>query len=238
MANSGTKCPADLSCAEELISYDGIVSMCTKGHITTLKAPSLGFTKLPESLNNMTYLQFMNVADNKLTQLPVLDKLSALTTIYIYSNKLTNITGVFVNSSKMQHISASDNSLTELPPEWGKMTLLKNLNVANNVLSTIPKEYKNLTKLKNLDLSGNVFHCNEVQKNFTGIFADMCIQSQQKTEKEVDGLPLNYSGDPTHAGLDGYEISAIIMAVLFICLLIPSVYLYTKYRGSGVVSFS
>ena len=213
--------------------------------------------KLPASLNNMTYLQILNAGNNKLKSLPVLDKLTALKTIYIHSNNLESFTGVFVNSRKMEFISAGNNKLTELPPELANMslkTLFVSLsflslfsvltfmlisalfrNVQNNEIASLPIELKGIKTLVNLDLSQNDFDCSEIRATFSGtIFAEQCIQSQQKTEKDVPGLPLSYSGEPTHAPLDGYEIAAIVLAVLFVCLLIPCVVLYVVYRRRGI----
>jgi len=231
--NRNSKCPVDLSCKEELIEYDGIVGLCSKGHIVTLKAYNKKIAFMPQTLNEMTYLQSMNLGDNRLISLPVLKNLTALKTVYIHNNKIKKFTGVFVNSLKMEFISASNNALQELPPELANMTL-KNLNVANNNISSIPIEYKNMKNLTNLDLSGNILDCSKVRSTFTGIIAEQCIQTQQKTEKDVAALPLTYTGDPTRQGLDGYEIAAIVLACVFVCLLIPSVILYTMYRRNGL----
>jgi len=233
-ANEKTECPADLTCAGGDLEYDGIVGTCSGSHIITLKASGMDFEKLPASLNNMTYLQILNAGNNKLKSLPVLDKLTALKTIYIHSNNLESFTGVFVNSRKMEFISAANNKLTELPPELANMSL-KTLNVQNNELASLPVELKGIKTLINLDLSENNLDCSEIRATFSGsIFAEQCIQSQQKTEKDVPGLPLSYSGEPTHAPLDGYEIAAIVLAVLFVCLLIPCVVLYVVYRRRGI----
>jgi len=232
--NKNTECPKDLSCSSDGLEYDGIVGTCSKDHIITLKASGKDFSKLPESLNNMTYLQILNIGNNKLKSLPVLDQLTALKTVYIHSNSLESFNDVFVNSRKIEFISAANNALKKLPPELVNMSL-KTLNVANNKLKTIPPELKEIKTLVNLDLSQNEFDCSAIRKNFTGtIFADQCIQSQQRTEDDVSGLPLSYSGEPTHEPLDGFEIAAIILAVIFVCLLVPAIVLFILYRQKGM----
>jgi len=234
--NSKTECPADLSCPEnDVIAYDGIVSTCRKGHIITLKATNQGLSTLPSSVNEMTYLEMINIAANKFKELPTLDALTSLKTVYIHGNKLENITGVFAASTKLEVLSASNNELKELPPEFAEMKKLKNLNVANNKLSSIPAAYANMEGLTSLDISQNMFNCSEVKKQLPEtIFAEQCIQSQQKIDEGGKSLPLSYSGEPKHGGLDAYEIAAIVLAVVFVILLVVAIVLYTLYRRNGL----
>jgi len=229
LVNPDTKCPEDLACSKDPIDYDGIVATCSGSHIATLKASNKGLSKIPDSLNNMTSLQILNLGNNKLKSLPVLSQLTALKTVYLHSNSLESFTGVFVNSNKLDFISAGNNQLKELPLELVNMSL-KTLIVNNNNLTTIPLEFKQIKTLVNVDISENLLDCAQIRVNFTGIFAEQCIQSQQKTEKDVPGLPLSYSGEPTTAGLDGYEIAAIILFVIFLCLLIPGIILFVVYH--------
>jgi len=234
LVNEKTECPADLSCKESVIEYDGVVSMCQGGHITSLKVYNKGLESLPESLNNMTRVQILNIANNKFEKLVPLPGLVALKTLYIHNNKLKNLTGVFTNSPKVEYISAGNNKLVELPPEWVNMSL-KTLNVPSNELETLPIEYRDMNTLTQVDLSQNSLDCEMIRVEFKNtIFADQCIQSQQKTEDDVKPLPLSYTGEPEHAGLDAYEIVAIVLAVLFVCLLVPAIVLYIMYRNKGL----
>jgi len=235
LKNPSTKCPEDLSCASAAISieYDGIKAKCGgTDHILSLFADSAGLKSLPDSLNEMTHLTIMSFASNSLTELPVLDQLTDLTTVYLSSNKINNLAGVF-SSSNLKYIMANDNNLTEIPAEWAELDLAQ-LNVANNQLTSIPEAFNNGHNIDNLNIDQNMLDCPAIWKTFAGnAFADKCIPAQQKTGDDGPLLPLDYIGEPAHAGLDGYEISAIILFVLFVCLLVAAIVLYKYYRSNG-----
>jgi len=226
--------PTALKCVDNEISCGGVIGTCVKDHIVYLKAFNQGINKLPDTMNNMVYLKQVNVANNNLEALPVLDKLTRLNIFLMYNNKITNFTGVFVNSKSLQAINAGNNKLVELPPELGNMVNLTTLNVNNNELTEIPSTYENLIgpgfSLRYFDISGNKFDCTVVRGVFSGLIADSCIQSQQRTEQEVPALPLVYPDEQARAGLNGYEIASIILGVLFVCLLIPAIILYINFR--------
>jgi len=231
-----TKCPEGVECTTKTVELvPGLAGRCEGGHFTSLKASSLGLTQIPESMNNMTFLQTLNIADNQITELPVLDQLTALTTIYMHQNKIKNFTGVFVNSGSVTYISASDNELVELPPELATMSSLETLLVANNKITELPPEYANLKNLNRVDIKGNEFHCEDVWSNFSGTpFASSCLAPQQRTDDIYPELPLDYSGDPTTAGLDDYEIAAIVLACVFVVLLVVLIIAYVMYRRKSV----
>ena len=54
-------------------------------------------------------------------------------------------------------LDLSNQGLTELPPEIGKLTSLGNLRLGRNQLSSLPYEFRQLTNLKTLDLTSNQF---------------------------------------------------------------------------------
>jgi len=232
-----TDCPPDLSCAESYFSYEGVVASCSGSHITSLKASGLKLKTLPESLNAMSYLQMINIANNELTSLPVLGALKNLKTIYLYSNQLTTITGVFPNSTKIEFVSANNNKLTELPPEFGNATKLKNLNFDNNDVESIPESYKNLP-LVGVGMSQNKIDCAEVRRVFGSskakAFAENCIQAQQRTEDDIPALPTSFSTEPPNEGLDAFEITSIILMVVFIVGCVLGIVFYVRYRNGGI----
>ena len=55
----------------------------------------------------------------------------------------------------LRSLYISDNALTELPPEIGKMTKLQNLVCRNNKLTMLPNEIGLLTELIHLNVQGN-----------------------------------------------------------------------------------
>jgi len=231
LVNPETECPATLSCPGDLF-YDAVSAGCSGGHIVSFKAQGLSLKSLPESLNAMTYLTQLNIADNELTELPVLKNLTKLQTIYAFSNKLTTITGVF-NSPKLASVSIANNALVDLPPEFGE-TALNTLNIMNNDIEKIPESYKGLT-MKSVSLSGNKLDCSEVATTFPGsLFAQNCMQAQQRTEDDYPALPTSWSTEPPNEGLDAYEITSIILACIFVVGAVLAVVFYVRYRRGGI----
>jgi len=234
LVNAETTCPADLSCADVSFTYDGVTATCTGTHISSLKASDLKLASLPESLNNMTSLQILNVASNELTALPVLGGLKALKTLYLYNNKLTTITGIFPNSPKLDFVAVSNNALTELPPEFALLKI-KTLNFDNNDVEKLPAEYKNITSLRDVGMAQNKFDCDEVRKNFADtLFATECIQAQQRTEDGYPALPTSFSTEPPNEGLDAFEITALVLMCVFVVGAVVAIVMYVRYRKGGL----
>jgi len=241
LVNSKTDCPADLSCSGvQFFNYENIVATCSKSHIITLKASRLDLKSVPESLNNMKYLQMLNLAENSLTTLPVLADLTELTTIMLNSNKLTKITGVFPNAVSLKTVSLGDNQLVELPPEFANAAITSLLLDGNNI-TTIPDEYANL-KLTQVGISQNMLDCSVVQQKFPPkkaplvSFGESCIQAQQKTDDEYPALPTSFSTEPPREGLDAYEITSIILTVVFVIGTTLAIVFFIRYRNGGIGS--
>jgi len=234
LVNPEVSCPADLNCDDGFFSYNKVVATCTGSDITSLKASGVGLNSLPESLNAMTKLEILNVANNALTSLPVFGDLKALKTVYVYSNQLTTLNGVFPNSTKLEFVSANNNALTELPPEFAN-TNMKTFNFDNNNIENLPDEYVKMKKLVGVGMSKNKFDCSVVKQKFPKTaFETACIQAQQKTEDDVPALPTSFSTEPPNEGLDGYEITSIILFVLFIVCAAIAIVFYVRYRNGGV----
>jgi len=182
----------------------------------------------------MTYLQILNAANNELTTLPVLAGLKALKTVYLYNNKLTTITGIFPNSTKLEFVAVSNNALTELPPEFAFIKI-KTLNFDNNNIEKLPAEYANMTSLQDVGMSQNKFDCAVIRKDFANTpFATECIQAQQRTEDGYPALPTSFSTEPPNECLDAFEITAIVLACVFIVGAVVAIVMYVRYRKGGV----
>jgi len=224
------------TCEDGSYSLEGVVASCdnAKKNFVQLKASGLGLKSIPQSLNAMTKLQFLNLANNELTALPVLDALTALKTVYIFSNKLTTITGVFPNSKNLEFVSANNNELVELPPEYAQTKLIT-LNFGNNSVAKLPDEYVNLT-LSSIDMSRNMLDCSEIKSKFpkTSLFATECVQAQQKTEDGYPALPTSFPTEPPEEGLDGYEITSIILFCIFVVGAVLAIVFYIRYRNGGI----
>jgi len=233
LVNPSSTCPADLSCeGASFVKYDGVVGTCKNSHITALKASNVGLKSVPKTLNNMIYLDMLNLGKNELTELPALGSLTKLTTLYLNNNKLTKITGIF-NSTKLASVNLASNALTELPPEWGNTSITSLVFDGNNI-AEIPLEYKKL-KLSYVGMADNNLDCSKVSQDFPGTeFEESCIQAQQKTDDNDPPLPTSFSTEPPYEGLDGYEIASIILFVIFVIGTVVAVVLYIRYRNGGI----
>jgi leucine-rich repeat protein SHOC2 len=61
-------------------------------------------------------------------------------------------------------LNASQNEMTDLIAEIGKLKQLETLNLSNNSLTDLPDELLQLTNLKTLDLSNNPINPDEIIK--------------------------------------------------------------------------
>ena len=88
------------------------------------------FKEIPDTIQNLTYLQELDLSRNKLTEIPV---------------------GI----TKLQHLKSltlNRNQIEALPPEFGNLSELQYLDMWSNNLSEFPRELSKLEKLKTFDL--------------------------------------------------------------------------------------
>lgn len=90
-------------------------------------------TELPEALLQLTQIQSLNLAGNRLASLP------------IWLKELGNL----------RELNLSKNQLMQLPEALSQITQLQLLNIANNQLKTVPEALLNLARLKELNISNN-----------------------------------------------------------------------------------
>ncbi|NTW54860.1 MAG: hypothetical protein HGB15_08930 [Chlorobaculum sp.] len=113
-------------------------------------------TELPESLGELTQLQWLDLSNNKLTKLSEsLSQLTQLQSLDISSNKLTALPKSLGELTQLQWLDLSNNRLTALPELLGQLTQLQSLDLSNNKLTALPELLGQLTQLQSLDLSNN-----------------------------------------------------------------------------------
>jgi RocCOR-like putative regulator of kinase activity/DAPkinase-like Roc (Ras of Complex) protein/Leucine Rich Repeat (LRR) protein len=113
-------------------------------------------TELPESLKELTQLQYLYLANNSLTTLPNwLGELTQLKSLALSDNYLKAVPEAIGKLTQLQSLSLSTNSLNALPESMEQLTQLQSLYVDHNRLTKVPDWLGQLIKLQSLDLSNN-----------------------------------------------------------------------------------
>ncbi|KAK4181015.1 phosphatase 2C-domain-containing protein [Triangularia setosa] len=109
------------------------------------------------ALHNLTGLLKLNLANNKLKQLPrEFEAFSMLRTLNISSNLLNNFPPFLAKLENLVDLDLSFNTIQSLPDNVGMMTSLERLVITNNELSgSLPPSFKNLRSLRELDIKYN-----------------------------------------------------------------------------------
>lgn len=141
---------------------------------TKLDLVDLGLTKLPESLHQLTQLQVLNLASNRVTSLPEsFGNLTHLQSLNLYKNPLRSLPASFSQLKELTDLSLTATMLSSLPeclrgleslqyisfneaeltalPEWiGDLRQLVILSVPLNKLTSLPESLGSLGRLEGL----------------------------------------------------------------------------------------
>ena len=126
---------------------------------TSLDLSGLILWRIPD-LADLTALTTLDLSGNQLTDLPdSLGNLTALTTLDLSVNQLTRLPDSLDTLRSLTALTTLDftrNQLTQLPDSFGSLTALTQLNLRGNQLTRLPDSFGNLTALTTLHLSGNL----------------------------------------------------------------------------------
>jgi LysM repeat protein len=129
------------------------------GQLTDLQFLDLeanGLATLPESIGRLTNLQFLNLDANQLTTLPEsIGHLTNLQTLNLFLNQLTTLPESIGQLGRLQNLVLGQNQLTTLPESIGQLTNLQALRLEGNQLTTLPESIGQLTNLQALNLQKN-----------------------------------------------------------------------------------
>jgi Leucine-rich repeat (LRR) protein len=134
---------------------------CSDGHVIRLSISGNQLSgSIPESLGNLSYLQFLILGYNQLSgSIPdSLGNLSSLQSLYLYNNQLSGaIPESLGNLSHLQFLNLIHNQLSDsIPESLGNLSSLQSLSLYNNQLSgSIPESLGNLSYLQFLILGDN-----------------------------------------------------------------------------------
>jgi len=123
---------------------------------TELVLKHIGFTRILDSLGELTQLQKLDLSSNQLTSLPrALLQLTQLQSLNLSDNNLETLPDWFEQLTQLHALYLSDNNLEILPDWLGQLTQLQSLNLRNNQLIALPDWVGQLTLLQSLNLSSN-----------------------------------------------------------------------------------
>jgi len=110
---------------------------------------SLRAGNLPPKFYQLTNLQVVNLAGNRITKLQdELGNLRQLSCLALGSNKLEDLPDVFDQLTNLHDLYLYNNHLAALPPSIGSLQELKILVIEKNKLTQLPLEIMHLTTLE------------------------------------------------------------------------------------------
>ena len=125
------------------------------GRIEKLKTTNRA-EQLPESIENLTELIYLNLSGNIISDLPKsISKLQKLTHVKLIKCNLSHFPDQLLELKSLTHLDLSRNSLVNLPEFIGSLKSLVSLYLDMNNIGFIPQSTGNLTKLEKLEISHN-----------------------------------------------------------------------------------
>ncbi len=128
-----------------------------KQKISELDLSNLGYTEVPEELQDFRSLKILNLGKNKLSSLPDwITSLNQLENLIIEGNQIEYLPEDIGNLKNLTYVWLSDNNLTILPESFCDLTSLTLMLVNENNLSKLPEEIGNLTNLRTIYAEDNL----------------------------------------------------------------------------------
>ncbi|XP_023341290.1 leucine-rich repeat-containing protein 40 [Eurytemora carolleeae] len=124
-----------------------------------LNLSSNKLSSVPSWIQVGAKLQFLDLSNNKLQQLPEeMGELKHLREIVLSFNQLSSIPPSLCRCGKLETILIANNKIAQLDVEaLSALGQLAVLDLQNNAIESVPPELGNLTQLRALQLEGNLF---------------------------------------------------------------------------------
>ncbi len=112
--------------------------------------------ELPESLSELTQLEYLNLSGNRLTALPEwIERLAHLRNLDLSGNQFKTLPKCLGDLARLEDLNLTECHLGEVPLIIRHLKNLKNLNLDKNGLRTVPDWISELVSLNELYFSGN-----------------------------------------------------------------------------------
>lgn len=122
--------------------------------LTKLVMDAMGLKKLPTSLNTLTELKYLSMANNKLT------------TFNLLNDEIGKPKQLWNNLTQLEYLNLAGNRLNRFPKQLCNCKMLEILILSNNrITNELPEEIENLTKLNTLFLNGTKISALEIHRN-------------------------------------------------------------------------
>lgn len=122
---------------------------------TKLKLNYSLIKEIPIEINNFTNLISLHLNNNKLVNLPNLEKLISLKDVNLSYNRLKYIPNELSSLTNLVTLNLSNNGIKEIPNNIENLLNLKELHLSVNQIQTLPLELFNLLNLEKLIVSDN-----------------------------------------------------------------------------------
>ncbi|CAH1175752.1 unnamed protein product [Phaedon cochleariae] len=172
---------------------DTVIADLSKNRFCELPEEILGFHFLeklhcyhnsirlvPDAVNNLQCLSFLDLSRNQLTNLPRELCQLPIQILLVSNNNLTALPDEMCRMSHLTELDASCNRLTHLPPRLSELRSLRSLCVRDNLLLAVPVELCGL-KLARLDLRANRLGCLPVEMREMAGLIELSVEDNPLT---------------------------------------------------------
>lgn len=122
-------------------------------------------TTLPEKLNSLTYLRYLEWNTGYLTTISaVIGSIPQLEYLDVQYNKVSVISPEIRKAGKLVELDLRHNRLTAIPDEICELDSLKYLGLSVNNISRLPDNIHRLSKLNTLDIRANPIDKQEIER--------------------------------------------------------------------------
>lgn len=160
------------------------------GELTELEYLNLKLTqvdKLPVSIGNLTKLKYLYASSIPLTSLPEnIGCCESLVILDLHSTKITKIPDSITNIKSLKSLDLGYTKITALPENIGALNSLVRLDLFGLDLKRLPASTKNLAKLEFLNVYDN-YHLNEEYKNWFKKEVYQCKTDPENSKNWDDG---------------------------------------------------